>query len=56
VFDMPTLEGLASEPDSDQPELGPEMPKALFDVFAPTGLAEAFFLFDSECGAWPKGN
>jgi hypothetical protein len=36
VFDMPALEGLASEPGSGQPELGPERPEALFDVFAPT--------------------
>jgi hypothetical protein len=36
VFDMPALEGLASEPGSGQPELGPERPGALFDVFAPT--------------------
>jgi hypothetical protein len=33
VFDMPALEGLASEPGSGQPELGPERPVALFDVF-----------------------
>jgi hypothetical protein len=32
VFDMPALEGLASEPGSGQPELGPERPVALFDV------------------------
>jgi hypothetical protein len=36
VFDMPALEGLASEPGSGQPELGPERPEALFDVFAPS--------------------
>jgi hypothetical protein len=36
VFDMPALEGLASEPGSGQSELGPERPEALFDVFAPT--------------------
>jgi hypothetical protein len=36
LFDMPALEGLASEPGSGQPELGPERPEALFDVFAPT--------------------
>jgi hypothetical protein len=36
VFDTPALEGLASEPDSGHPELGPERPDALFDVFAPT--------------------
>jgi hypothetical protein len=33
AFDMPALEGLASEPGSGQPELGPERPVALFDVF-----------------------
>jgi hypothetical protein len=33
VFDMPALEGLANEPGSGQPELGPERPVALFDVF-----------------------
>jgi hypothetical protein len=38
VFDTPALEGLASEPDSGQPELDPERPDALFDVFAPTEL------------------
>jgi hypothetical protein len=32
VFDMPALEGLASEPGSGQPELGQERPVALFDV------------------------
>jgi hypothetical protein len=32
VFDMPAPEGLASEPGSGQPELGPERPVALFDV------------------------
>jgi hypothetical protein len=32
VFDMPALEGLASEPGSGQPELGLERPVALFDV------------------------
>jgi hypothetical protein len=33
VFDMPALEGLANEPGSGQPELGPERPETLFDVF-----------------------
>jgi hypothetical protein len=33
VFDTPALEGLASESGSGQPELGPEWPVALFDVF-----------------------
>jgi hypothetical protein len=28
VFDMPALEGLASEPGSGQPEFGPERPVA----------------------------
>jgi hypothetical protein len=36
VFDTPALEGLASKPGSGQPELGPERPEGLFDVFAPT--------------------
>jgi hypothetical protein len=36
VFDMSVLGGLASEPGSGQPELCPERPEALFDVFAPT--------------------
>jgi hypothetical protein len=36
VFDTPALEGLASEPGSGQPELGPERSEGLFDVFAPT--------------------
>jgi hypothetical protein len=36
VFNMPALEGLASESGSGQPELGPERPEALFDVFAST--------------------
>jgi hypothetical protein len=36
VFDTPALEGLASEPGSGQPELGPEKSEGLFDVFVPT--------------------
>jgi hypothetical protein len=44
VFDMPAVEGLASEPGSGKPELGPERPEALFDVFAPTEPGWSLFL------------
>jgi hypothetical protein len=50
VFDMAALEGLASQSSVRNGQWPCLM--FLYDL----RLAQAFCLFDSECGAWPNAN
>jgi hypothetical protein len=53
---MPALEGLASEQAlaSQSSVRNGQWPCLMF--LYDLSLAQAFCLFDSECGAWPKAN
>jgi hypothetical protein len=54
MFDIVAMEGLA---DAGQPQRSLRQPWSYLIALHELSLGEAtFFLFDLECGAWPKAN